>query len=330
MTVVEPESVSAVITHPSVNQLTLPMLEALLGEAEQLRIVERRLSNGCRMIDAGIEVSGGLEAGRRIAEICMGGLGHVMLNSDGKIKRWPLSLNVYSSDPVLACLGSQYAGWSLAHGKGKGAFHALGSGPGRSLAGKEALFGELAYCDSGDSTCLVLEVDQFPPLELTEKIAHDCGVEVTGLTLILTPNRSLAGTRRIHWAFHCTTLSMVPAVHHCHLRHRILSPVWAVPTTPFCMVVMCTCLLTEAMTMHEIWPRSSPAVRHAITANPSPKYSRYTTTTSLKSTPCYSARRRSRCPAWKAATRSMPVLSMNKYSNDPLVMADELAYRTDH
>ncbi len=197
MTVVEPESVSAVLTHPSVNQLTLPMLEALLGEAEQLRIVERRLSNGCRMIDAGIEVSGGLEAGRRIAEICMGGLGHVMLNSDGKIKRWPLSLNVYSSDPVLACLGSQYAGWSLAHGKGKGAFHALGSGPGRSLAGKEALFGELAYCDSGDSTCLVLEVDQFPPLELTEKIAHDCGVEVTGLTLILTPNRSLAGTTQV-------------------------------------------------------------------------------------------------------------------------------------
>ena len=197
MTALETKDVNTSTSYPGVNQLALPLLYALRCIAGQLRIVEQRLSNGCQVIDAGIDTPGGLEAGRCIAGICMGGLGHVTFNASGRIKRWPLSLDVYSNNPVLACLGSQYAGWSLSHGEGKEAFHALGSGPGRALAGKEELFGELGYKDSGDSTCLVLEVDRFPPLQLTEKIARDCGIDIDKLTLILTPNHSLAGTTQV-------------------------------------------------------------------------------------------------------------------------------------
>jgi len=39
-------------------------------------------------------------------------------------------------------------------------FHALGSGPARALAVKEALFEELGYRDQASSTYLVLEVDR--------------------------------------------------------------------------------------------------------------------------------------------------------------------------
>ncbi len=230
MTAVEPESVRAVSKHPGINRLTQPLVESLRRNAGQLRIIEQRLSNGCQVIDAGITTPGGLEAGRRIAEICMGGLGHVTLNGEGKIKHWPLSLNVHSSDPVLACLGSQYAGWSLTQGKGKEAFHALGSGPGRVLAGKEDLFTELACHDSSDSTCLVLEVDQFPPLELTGKIAHDCGIDVAELTLILTPNRSLAGTTQV------VARVLEVAMHKAHALgfplHNIIDGFGSAPLSP--------------------------------------------------------------------------------------------------
>ncbi len=197
MMAIETESIRVRANHPGINRLAQPLLEALQHDSGQLRIIRQRLSNGCQIIDAGMDTPGGLEAGRRIAEICMGGMGHVTLNGEGKIQRWPLSLNVHSSDPVLACLGSQYAGWRLDHGKGKEAFHALGSGPARVLAGKEDLFTELDCRDNSDSTCLVLEVDRLPPLELTGKIARDCGVDITELTLILTPNRSLAGTTQV-------------------------------------------------------------------------------------------------------------------------------------
>ncbi len=182
-------------TWPSINRLTQPLLENLKRDADALRLQVITLSNGTTLIDAGIDARGGLEAGRRIAEICLGGLGHVALHTG--VGKWPLALSVHAANPVLACLGSQYAGWSLAHGEDKAAFRALGSGPGRALAQKEALFAELGYRDSSASTCLVLEVDQAPPLELIEKVSRDCQVAAEQLTFILTPTRSLAGVVQI-------------------------------------------------------------------------------------------------------------------------------------
>ena len=180
---------------PSINQLTQPLVESLKRDAAALRVQSETLSNGTTLIDAGINAQGGLEAGRRIAEICMGGLGHVDLNMTAQ--KWPLSLHVHSANPVLACLGSQYAGWSLSHGEGKDAFRALGSGPARALAQKEKLFDELNYRDTGNSTCLVLEVDKAPPMPVIDKVLNDCRIAADQLTIILTPTRSLAGVVQI-------------------------------------------------------------------------------------------------------------------------------------
>jgi methenyltetrahydromethanopterin cyclohydrolase len=173
------------------------LVDTLIEDAQSLRLQVGSLENGTRIIDAGIEAVGGLEAGRLIAELCLGGLGRVSLEGGGQIPGWPLSLQVSTRDPVLACLGSQYAGWSLSQGEGKGAFHALGSGPGRALARKEPLFDALGIQDQGDSACLVLEVDRPPPAELADRIAAACGVPAQSLTLVLTPTRSLAGTVQI-------------------------------------------------------------------------------------------------------------------------------------
>ncbi len=96
---------------PSINQLTQPLLDSLKRDATSLRLKCEILTNGTTLVDAGIIAPGGLEAGRRVAEICMGGLGHVLLNSSSG--KWPLTLHVHAANPVLACLGSQYAGWSL-------------------------------------------------------------------------------------------------------------------------------------------------------------------------------------------------------------------------
>lgn len=178
---------------PSLNRLAAPLVERLISQADVLRLAVSRQANGTRIVDAGIEAAGGVEAGRRIAEICLGGLGRVaVLPADGA---W--SLAVSTAQPVLACLGSQYAGWSLSHGEGKDGFFALGSGPGRALAGKEELFEELDYRDAADSACLVLETGKLPPLPLLDRIAGDCGVAADRLTLILTPTSSLAGATQV-------------------------------------------------------------------------------------------------------------------------------------
>ena len=179
------------------NARAAALADTLEREAEALRLQCRRLDDGVRIIDAGIARPGGLEAGRLIAEICLAGMGRVSLSGSGPVAAWPLAVHVHTSDPVVACLGSQYAGWSLSHGEGKGAFHALGSGPGRVLAAKEPLMGELGLTDDARSATLVLEVDGEPPAELASRIAADCGVAPSDLTLILTPTRSLAGTVQV-------------------------------------------------------------------------------------------------------------------------------------
>jgi methenyltetrahydromethanopterin cyclohydrolase len=182
---------------PSVNRLAAPLVARLVADAQSLGIGVEHQDDGTTLVDGGIDCVGSLEAGLRVAEICMGALGSVRLEAGSGFTRWPWHVSVQAANPVLACLGSQYAGWSLSHGAGKGAYTALGSGPGRALAVKEPLFQELAYTDQADEACLVLEVDRRPPAELVRKIQRDCGVQPDGLTLILTPTTSLAGTLQV-------------------------------------------------------------------------------------------------------------------------------------
>jgi methenyltetrahydromethanopterin cyclohydrolase len=59
------------------NERAWTMASAVEPRADELRIAVHTLSNGTRILDAGIEVPGGLAAGRRLVELCMGGLGHV-------------------------------------------------------------------------------------------------------------------------------------------------------------------------------------------------------------------------------------------------------------
>ena len=181
---------------PSLSALSAPLNAALVRDARRLRLGVETVA-GATVIDAGKTHPGGLEAGRRIAELCMGGLGTVTIQADPASPTRPFAVTVHSADPVLSCLGSQYAGWSLEHKDESGSFFALGSGPGRALALKESLFEELGYRDSGEDAAFVLEVGKTPPAPLVTRIAETCGVKPERLTLVLTPTESLAGTVQI-------------------------------------------------------------------------------------------------------------------------------------
>ena len=120
--------------------------------------------------------------------------------------------------PVLGCLGSQYAGWSLSHEK----YYALGSGPARAMATKvkngevepvEELYKELDYRDTADSAVLVIENDKLPPLEIIEKVATACKVSPDKLTIIVTPTSSLAGGVQV------VARVLEVAMHKAHALH---------------------------------------------------------------------------------------------------------------
>lgn len=207
------QKTSEVKAHLSVNQLSAPLVKQLVKKASILQLKITKHQTGCTIIDAGIECAGSAEAGRIIAEICMGGLGEVKLQADERFAKWPNAIAVTSNEPVLACLASQYAGWALSHEK----FFSLGSGPARALAKREELFVELDYQDEAPSTCIVLETDKVPPVEVIEKVLRDTKITAENLTIILTPTSSIAGVVQI------VGRVLEVALHKAHTLHFPLS-----------------------------------------------------------------------------------------------------------
>jgi len=181
----------------SVNARAGELVDRLVADASSLRIGVTRGALGEQLIDAGSRFAGGIAAGLRIAEICMGGLGHIDLAPVAVTPNWPWTVATRSSHPVIACLASQYAGWKLSHKGQDGSFFALGSGPARALARREPLFEKLAYADCADSGTLVLETATAPPSPVVEKIARDCGISPPQLTVIFAPTQSLAGATQV-------------------------------------------------------------------------------------------------------------------------------------
>ena len=217
-------------TNLSINSLIAPRVNQLVNFAGGLGLNTSRTENGSVLIDAGINGSGTIEAGRQIAEICLGGLATARLRASRDYDNWPWHVDVHTSHPVIACLASQYAGWSLSHGNGQGTFNALGSGPARALGSKEPLFDEIGYRDKADKTCIVLEVDKVPPVEIADKIAARCQVTPENLTLILTPTSSLAGAVQI------VARVFEAALHKAHTMHfpleKIVDGMGTVPLCP--------------------------------------------------------------------------------------------------
>src|SRR5262245_40616364 len=113
------------------NERAWMMADQFVARAAELRISVQTLSCGARVIDAGIGATGGLAAGVALAELCMGGLGHVSLVSlpvDGGV--WP-GVQVWTDHPAESCMAAQYAGWAI----NPTGFFAMGSGPLRAKAG---------------------------------------------------------------------------------------------------------------------------------------------------------------------------------------------------
>jgi methenyltetrahydromethanopterin cyclohydrolase len=206
------------------------MVEALCADAAALRVGVSRGEAGECLVDAGAGHLGGIAAGLRLSAICLGGLGEVRLATDPTLPRWPWTISVSTSNPVAACLASQYAGWSLTHGKGKGSFFALGSGPARALARKEKLFEELDFRDEAKHGVLVLESGKPPPSALVKEVAHACNIAASNLAILYAPTQSLAGGVQV------VARVLEVALHKAHQLHfplsRIVDGLGAAPLPP--------------------------------------------------------------------------------------------------
>jgi methenyltetrahydromethanopterin cyclohydrolase len=171
------------------NQRARELADRLAAEEDVLRVAAKTLPNGARVVDCGSAVPGGLEAGRRLAEICMAGLGSVAFSPLVLDGRWLPGVAVGTDHPALACLASQYAGWRI----DRDGYFAMASGPGRALIRAEDLYDDLDVDERASTAVLCLETRDAPPDELAAWVAERARVEASQLTLLFAPTASLAG-----------------------------------------------------------------------------------------------------------------------------------------
>jgi methenyltetrahydromethanopterin cyclohydrolase len=205
------------------NAVAWELADRLAADAERLKVAVSTSTAGTRIIDCGVNAPGGLEAGRRLAEICLAGQGQVNF-SPGRTGDWmgPV-VAVQTDQPLWACMASQYAGWQITGEK----FFGMGSGPMRAAACKEPLFEQLGIRDEAEQVVGVLESGKLPTDEVCEKIAAGCGVAPDRVTLLAARTASIAGAVQV------VARSVETALHKMHgLGYDLKSVVSAYGSAP--------------------------------------------------------------------------------------------------
>jgi len=178
------------MTDLGMNERAWALANRSVTRAAELRVVVHTLASGARVIDAGAAAPGGFAAGRVLATLCMGGLGHVefasvAIGGEG----WP-GVHVWTDHPAESCMASQYAGWAI----DPEGFFAMGSGPLRAKARVEReLFAKLGYAEDATRGVLVMEGRTLPTDEVAAWVAGKAGVAPDAVTLAIAPTASLAG-----------------------------------------------------------------------------------------------------------------------------------------
>lgn len=178
----------------SVNEMGSYIVEEMLDWSEDIEADVIKLKNGATVIDCGVKADGGYEAGMYLARLCLADLADINYTTfDLEGMKWP-AIQVSSDEPVIACMGSQYAGWRIAVGD----FFGMGSGPARALGLKpKELYKEIGYEDDFDAAVIVLESDKIPDEKVAEYIAKHCNVDPENVTIAVAPTASIAGSVQI-------------------------------------------------------------------------------------------------------------------------------------
>lgn len=171
------------------NQSAFQVLSDAVAHRQELGIQAIQLECGAHVVDFGIGCPGGLQAGIRMAQVCLAGKAQVNVTS-GERDVWPGAwVQVATDQPAQACMLGQYAGWPVKVEK----FFAMGSGPMRLKRGKEELLVSLSAGDPQDLAVGTLECDQLPGCDVARHMASECGVEPDKLWVAVAPTRSIAG-----------------------------------------------------------------------------------------------------------------------------------------
>jgi methenyltetrahydromethanopterin cyclohydrolase len=178
---------------PTLNERANRLADYMASTAAQLRISVQTTSNGARVLNCGIDMPGGLQAGLAMARVCLANLAEVSV-VPGEVAGVACPIVQVATDhPVLACMASQYAGWPIAVGK----YFAMGSGPMRAARGAEELFNEIEGREQPPVAVGVLETRRLPDDAVAAHISEAIKLPPDKLTLLAAPASSMTGALQV-------------------------------------------------------------------------------------------------------------------------------------
>ena len=189
--------------HLKINELAKNIVDKIIKEKELYGAKIVKLANKSTILDM---TNASWDGGKLVGEICMGGLGTVIFSHYNLDGHFLPSVIVHTSEPLLSCIASQLAGWSVklkkevekdGQMKKKVIFQSLGSGPARAKSKVEKIFDEIDYNDSSDSAVIVFETDKFPNEEVMNFVAEKCGVGPNNTIAICAPTACLTGSIQV-------------------------------------------------------------------------------------------------------------------------------------
>lgn len=174
----------------NLNKRAHGLVQQILSRADSLKVKFIELPGGARGIDFGINVEGGLEAGKWLARVCMADLGRISYQEGNAIagKSCPI-VRVKTNDPIHGCMAAQYAGWQISVGD----YFAIGSGPMRAIVAEEEIFEKIHYSERSNVAVGVLETRKLPTKEVIDYISSKLKISAENLTLLIAPTASIAG-----------------------------------------------------------------------------------------------------------------------------------------
>jgi methenyltetrahydromethanopterin cyclohydrolase len=199
----------------TLNERAQRQADYLAANAAALRIAVQQTPGGARVLDCGIQATGGLQAGLGLARVCLAGQAEVTL-APGDVAGIPCPLVQVATDhPVAACMAAQLAGWEISVGK----YFAMGSGPMRAAYGKEELFEHIPGRERPPAAVGVLETRKLPDEAVVGYLADALQLPAGKLTLLCAPAASMAGTLQV------VARSLETALHKLHELHFDLGQV---------------------------------------------------------------------------------------------------------
>ena len=173
----------------SLNRMAVELVDEAIEFAPELGLAVHELDSEATVLDFGVEVPGGTEAGLLLAEVTTAGLATVDTTL-GDLEGAPRThVELATDHPATALLCSGKAGWELS----TPTFEGLGSGPARALVAEEAEFDAVGYRDEFDLCVLAVESDALPDQSVAEHVAERAGVPRSAVYLPAFSTGSITG-----------------------------------------------------------------------------------------------------------------------------------------